>query len=145
MFSIVTLYVGQRKAFLLNEYLRMSPIYVTLSRGFFLTYVLPELLSHKLYRRLTSGNDSNNLKTSTSRKPENTSIADDEQFCICRRGEFGNMIACDNPLCKIEWFHYSCVGLKRKPVGTALLVNFCLKKEKLSNEFICSINNFVIV
>lgn len=27
------------------------------------------------------------------------------------------MIACDNPNCPIEWFHYECVGLLEPPVG----------------------------
>ena len=25
------------------------------------------------------------------------------------------MIGCDNDFCKYEWFHYSCVGITRKP------------------------------
>jgi len=42
---------------------------------------------------------------------------DGEVYCLCRRGDFGEMIACDNPKCKYEWFHYSCVGLTRAPRG----------------------------
>jgi len=30
---------------------------------------------------------------------------------------FGEMVACDNADCNIEWFHYECVGLKRQPKG----------------------------
>lgn len=40
---------------------------------------------------------------------------EDEIYCICRQVSFGNMIGCDNPECKIEWFHYDCVGLKEPP------------------------------
>ena len=25
--------------------------------------------------------------------------------------------ACDNPACKIEWFHFDCVGLYEAPAG----------------------------
>ena len=35
----------------------------------------------------------------------------DDVFCFCRRGEYGRMIACDNPHCKYEWFHFDCVNL----------------------------------
>ncbi|CCH43027.1 Chromatin modification-related protein YNG2 [Wickerhamomyces ciferrii] len=42
---------------------------------------------------------------------------DDALYCICRRSSFGEMIACDNPKCKYEWFHYNCVGLTRAPRG----------------------------
>lgn len=36
-------------------------------------------------------------------------------FCICRRTAFGEMIACDNEDCLIEWFHFPCVGMKKLP------------------------------
>lgn len=39
------------------------------------------------------------------------------RYCFCNQVSFGNMVACDNPDCKIEWFHYDCVGLKEQPRG----------------------------
>ena len=36
-------------------------------------------------------------------------------YCLCRRHSFPPMIACDNKVCKIEWFHYSCVNVKKAP------------------------------
>ncbi|KAF2534755.1 hypothetical protein F2Q70_00030272 [Brassica cretica] len=33
------------------------------------------------------------------------------------RSSYGEMIACDNNECKIEWFHFGCVGLKDQPKG----------------------------
>lgn len=42
---------------------------------------------------------------------------DDELYCFCQQVSFGAMVACDNPNCKYEWFHYSCVGLKAQPDG----------------------------
>ncbi|KAJ6830573.1 PHD finger protein ING1 isoform X1 [Iris pallida] len=38
-------------------------------------------------------------------------------YCICNQVSFGEMVACDNPDCKIEWFHFVCVGLKEHPKG----------------------------
>lgn len=38
-------------------------------------------------------------------------------YCICNQVSYGEMIACDNPGCKIEWFHYGCVGLREPPKG----------------------------
>jgi hypothetical protein len=32
-------------------------------------------------------------------------------YCTCRRVSFGNMIACENPDCLIEWYHFTCVNL----------------------------------
>jgi inhibitor of growth protein 4 len=33
-------------------------------------------------------------------------------FCTCNQVAFGEMIACDNPDCEIEWFHVQCIGGK---------------------------------
>ncbi|KJE90941.1 hypothetical protein CAOG_02166 [Capsaspora owczarzaki ATCC 30864] len=41
----------------------------------------------------------------------------DERFCHCRQISHGQMIACDDPYCRIEWFHYGCVGLTETPKG----------------------------
>jgi hypothetical protein len=38
-------------------------------------------------------------------------------YCTCQRVSFGDMIACDNPDCAVEWFHYECVGLTEAPKG----------------------------
>ncbi|XP_017609960.1 PHD finger protein ING1-like [Gossypium arboreum] len=38
-------------------------------------------------------------------------------YCLCNQVSYGEMVACDNPNCKIEWFHFGCVGLKEQPRG----------------------------
>ena len=38
-------------------------------------------------------------------------------YCICQRVSFGEMVGCDNPECKREWFHFECVGLSANPRG----------------------------
>ncbi|XP_039002031.1 PHD finger protein ING1-like isoform X2 [Hibiscus syriacus] len=38
-------------------------------------------------------------------------------YCLCNQVSYGEMVACDNPACKIEWFHFGCVGLKEQPKG----------------------------
>lgn len=39
------------------------------------------------------------------------------RYCTCHQVSFGEMIACDNSECPIEWFHFACVDLKTKPKG----------------------------
>ncbi len=70
-------------------------------------FVLPEIVSRKM------DNDIDN-----SRK----------NYCVCDRPEFGNMIACDNVSCKLEWFHYGCVNITRAPRGK-WFCNDCSKKQ----------------
>ena len=36
-------------------------------------------------------------------------------YCFCNNVSYGDMIACDNEACMYEWFHFSCVGITRKP------------------------------
>ncbi|KAJ8768362.1 hypothetical protein K2173_021515 [Erythroxylum novogranatense] len=38
-------------------------------------------------------------------------------YCFCNQVSYGDMVACDNPDCKIEWFHFGCVGVKEHPKG----------------------------
>lgn len=42
---------------------------------------------------------------------------DEPTYCLCEQVSFGEMICCDNSVCKIEWFHFSCVSLNTKPKG----------------------------
>lgn len=59
---------------------------------------------------------------------------DDKPYCICGRGSFGQMVACDDPACQVEWvsphvfslpidscsfkYHVLCLGLEEVPDGT---------------------------
>ncbi|EDO18661.1 hypothetical protein Kpol_1055p17 [Vanderwaltozyma polyspora DSM 70294] len=38
-------------------------------------------------------------------------------YCFCQSVSYGEMVACDGPTCKYEWFHYGCVNLKEPPKG----------------------------
>jgi hypothetical protein len=42
---------------------------------------------------------------------------DEETYCLCGQISYGEMILCENDLCGIEWFHFSCVSLQSKPKG----------------------------
>ncbi|KAA0199005.1 hypothetical protein HAZT_HAZT002227 [Hyalella azteca] len=42
---------------------------------------------------------------------------DEPTYCLCEQVSYGEMIGCDNDLCPIEWFHFSCVNLTHKPKG----------------------------
>lgn len=42
---------------------------------------------------------------------------DEPTYCLCDQISYGEMICCDNDLCPIEWFHFSCVSLSTKPKG----------------------------
>lgn len=42
---------------------------------------------------------------------------DETKYCICRQISYGEMVACDNSQCEIEWFHYECVNITQPPKG----------------------------
>jgi inhibitor of growth protein 5 len=52
-------------------------------------------------------------------------------YCICNRIAFGEMIACDNEDCPIEWFHYPCVNLTRKPRNSWICQTCAYRRKKL--------------
>ena len=66
---------------------------------FFVEALLPEVMTQRLKN-----------KASEDEEPDKT-------FCYCQGKDEGRMIGCSNDSCKIEWFHYKCVGIKRAPKG----------------------------
>ena len=87
---------------------------------FFNHAVLPELIG-KHYSKAVDRTETD--KSST----ESDKHSDNEVWCLCKGKEDGKMIACDNSNCSIEWFHYACVGIKRKPKGTWYCPQCCSK------------------
>ncbi|KOB71448.1 Inhibitor of growth protein, partial [Operophtera brumata] len=59
------------------------------------------------------------ISTRSETPPEETDAIDPDEprYCLCDQISFGEMILCDNDLCPIEWFHFSCVSLTTKPKG----------------------------
>ena len=73
--------------------------------AFFVKVVLPQLL--------TSNTTLDNEKSQEEIQLSSSHSAD-TSYCLCHQGESGWIIACDNPNCSIEWFHFECAGLTRK-------------------------------
>lgn len=46
-------------------------------------------------------------------------------YCTCHEDleEFEPMVACDNKNCRLEWFHYKCVGLEMHQVWCEIISN----------------------
>uniref|UniRef100_A0A060T6X1 Chromatin modification-related protein n=1 Tax=Blastobotrys adeninivorans TaxID=409370 RepID=A0A060T6X1_BLAAD len=38
-------------------------------------------------------------------------------YCYCQQVSYGEMVGCDGPDCKNEWFHLACIGLPAPPKG----------------------------
>lgn len=38
-------------------------------------------------------------------------------YCYCQQVSYGEMVGCDGPDCKREWFHLPCIGLSSPPKG----------------------------
>lgn len=81
--------------------------------------ILPELVSRR--------SDPNNKK-------------EHKLYCICQKISFPPMIGCDNTNCKYQWFHYSCVNIKRTPAENKkwfcpnCITTMKLKSKKMSNK-----------
>lgn len=51
-----------------------------------------------------------------------------ERYCRCQQPSYGDMVACDNDACSIEWFHYKCVGITQAPKGKWYCSSKCKKQ-----------------
>ena len=43
---------------------------------------------------------------------KDTSVA---TYCVCGEAFESDMIKCDNKNCRIQWYHWHCVGITRDP------------------------------
>ena len=89
---------------------------------FFKVGILPELLGKFFTRIPTTPVDSDcsdrrllaQINTDSADTTEETDVAR-YRYCYCQEDKEGQMIGCDNSLCKYEWFHFQCLGLFCKP------------------------------
>ncbi|CCH58136.1 hypothetical protein TBLA_0A03360 [Henningerozyma blattae CBS 6284] len=69
--------------------------------------------------------------TSNKKEHDNNNNDDDKAlYCYCQSVSYGEMVACDGPTCKKEWFHYECVSLKEPPKGSW----YCEECKKENNK-----------
>ena len=47
-------------------------------------------------------------------------------YCCCKRPSFEPIIACGGKDCKVEWYHFACVGITRVPKGNWICPS-CIK------------------
>ncbi|GJQ82374.1 hypothetical protein Trydic_g441 [Trypoxylus dichotomus] len=71
----------------------------------------------KKKRKARQTNQTTQREESPPREEEAAIDPDEPTYCLCDQISFGEMIMCDNDLCPIEWFHFSCVSLTTKPKG----------------------------
>ncbi|KAI0092399.1 hypothetical protein BDY19DRAFT_481012 [Irpex rosettiformis] len=58
---------------------------------------------------------------------------DKELYCFCRKLSYGEMIGCDNPDCRYQWFHLPCVNLK-PPLPDQWYCDECIEKFGLAPD-----------
>ena len=76
------------------------------------------------------------------KKPDSASLEDDNDqtgtdhdkgsWCYCRKKESGQMIACDNAECYIQWFHTKCLHVKKILKEKWFCPDCCKRKQKNS-------------
>ncbi|XP_050533450.1 uncharacterized protein LOC126901180 [Daktulosphaira vitifoliae] len=68
----------------------------------------------------SDSDDSGNLIIELPKFVEQKAVQSTERLychCRCPYDEVSEMIACDNPNCRVEWFHFDCVGITVAPKG----------------------------
>lgn len=54
------------------------------------------------------------------------------KYCSCRQAPYDKMIWCNNPKCKIKWYHFGCVNLTSSPKETWTCPNCTLELLKVA-------------
>lgn len=64
---------------------------------------------------ITSVMQTQNFETASTTvdevQPQQQLIDNEQRYCLCNQVSYGQMIACDNSKCPIEWYHFPCVNL----------------------------------
>ncbi|CAG8728260.1 13727_t:CDS:1, partial [Acaulospora morrowiae] len=78
----------------------------------------------KVSRKRENGKNNKKVAAEKSNTSEDTqTVADmpidpnEPIYCYCKQVSYGEMVACDNTECEIEWFHFACVKLTDRPKG----------------------------
>lgn len=67
------------------------------------------------------------LETSETADDEDSRMDEKQRYCYCQGPEEGEMVGCDNPDCKYEWFHLKCLGFDSAPTSTFWYCPDCRK------------------
>ena len=96
------------------------------AEAFFKTCLLPELLGGWYTRPLMPSTDSetqhpsgalqNDSQCTSSSQSGGAVQPSSQTFCYCNGPEIGEMIACDNNDCTIEWFHLKCLKISSNSI-----------------------------
>lgn len=89
-------------------------------------------------RRTNANSNNNNNNGNNKNNNSNNDDDDDGQgndgsedvYCLCRKEGYGEMIACDNPNCEIEWFHIGCVNVDPKAVHSRWFCPNCARLQR---------------
>ncbi|CRK89677.1 CLUMA_CG003431, isoform A [Clunio marinus] len=102
----------------------------------------PQTTGSLLHQLQTHSNDSDEMPSSYINKDgmvveqtadgEWTYDPNEPRYCICNQVSYGEMVACDNAECPLEWFHYPCVGITTSPKGK-WYCPMCTKNRKKKN------------
>lgn len=104
--------VWTTKGLYIERILKSEPFFDQLKPhldNYFLQILLPVLLTGSI--------DTVTPSVTPSKDSSAVASSSNEVFCLCGGKDEGRMIACDNSNCAIEWYHYKCIDISRKPKG----------------------------
>ncbi|CAJ0581444.1 unnamed protein product, partial [Mesorhabditis spiculigera] len=73
---------------------------------------------HSIRSMMDGRNQSETAGDDDEEEEEEEEEEDEESiWCVCKKPSDGDMIYCENEDCRIQWFHFECVGLSQAPIG----------------------------
>lgn len=89
------------------------------TKWFFYEAILPELLGRHFSNIENVSVDKNNIKVVGNAKES------EYKYCTCKNNIGGKSIMCTKENCPNHWYHYTCLGIKRKPISKKWKCELC--------------------
>lgn len=93
---------------------------VAKSKWFFYEAILPELLG-----RYFTNTESLSVKNNMEIMQNTDTAIEPYKYCTCKEDKGGKSIMCTQENCPNLWYHYVCLGIKRKPTSKKWKCEFC--------------------
>jgi len=74
--------------------------------------------------------DSHKAEAESENHKNTINNTNEEIYCFCQGVSYGDMVCCENTSCKLQWFHFSCVGLTASPTGKWYCSDLCKDKAR---------------
>lgn len=114
-----------------EEKLVPAPSAGTYANGYSGAYSNQSMTHNNYYKKRKTTSSAHDTASGYNGTDNDDQNEDTRLYCVCNSVSYGDMVACDGPDCKREWFHWSCVGLTTAPKGSWYCDECSIKESRI--------------